>query len=585
MSLNSHAKKFLLPSIAAAVALAGVGMWVLESGPHLHAPSPADAMGKPAVARLVRVSAEQYRQIIADVFGPTIVLRNDLNQADARISGLLAVGNANVSYSPASFASAHDLAEGIAQQVTNAANRDTLVACHPVNEKQPDDACARKFFAMTGRLLWRRALTAGELAAQVQMANAATERLGDFYQGLAESLAGMLASPNFLFRVEQAAPVHAHPGEYELTAYSKAARLAALIWDSNPDDALLTAAETGQLDSAKGRSQQVDRMLASPKAENGVRAFFSDVLQFDEFASLDKDSTIYGRYTTTVGKDMRDSMLRTIADELMVNRVSYSQLFNTHETYLTPQLAAIEGVRLPMARGASNGAPGAQWTRYEFPANDPRAGLLTMPAFTALHAHPGKSSPTLRGKAIREELLCQKIPDPPAGVNFALFNSNKAGPTARDRLTVHRTSPTCAGCHALMDPLGLSLENFSGVGSWRNDENHVHIDASGSFDGRSYQGAVGLDEAIGSSHAAEACLINHMYSYGTARTLTASDQTFVHQLEQEFDSHGRQFPALLRLLATSPEFYEVRGSPNAAPAPSAAGQLAASATAVGSRAP
>jgi hypothetical protein len=557
MNFNRHTRKFLLGGVTAAVVAAGAVIWFVAAAPHLHAPSAADAMGKPAMARLVRVSAEQYRQTIADVFGPTVVLHNNLNQADARISGLLAVGAGQVSYSSSGFASADELAQNIAQQVTSPTNRYTLIPCRPANEKQPDDACAQKFFAATGRLLWRRALTADELAAQVQMAHQASEKLGDFYQGMADSLEGMLASPNFLFRVEQAQQVHGHPGVYELTAYSKAARLAALLWNSNPDNALLTAAETGQLDSSKGVSQQIDRMLASPRAENGVRAFFSDMLQFDDFSSLDKDPTIYSRYTSTVAKDMQESMLRTIVDELMVKRVSYPQLFDTHEIYLTPQLAAIENVQLPLQPGASNGAPGLEWTKYEFAPGDPRAGLLTMPAFTALHAHPGKSSPTLRGKAIREELLCQKIPDPPAGVNFALFNSAKAGPTARARLEVHRVNPTCAGCHALMDPLGLSLENFDGVGSWRTRENGALIDASGSFDGHPYKGAVGLDAAIGSSHAAESCLIDRMYAYGTARTLVASDQKFVQELEQKFDSQGRQFSALLKLLASSPEFYQI----------------------------
>jgi hypothetical protein len=569
MTVNRNARTLLFGGIAAAILLGGIGVWMFTSGLRLHAPSAADALGKPAMARLVRVSAEQYRQIIADVFGAAVVLHNQLNQGDARVGGLLAVGDAQVSYSSAGFASADELAESIAQQVMSPANRDTLIPCHPANGKQPDDACAQKFFATTGRLLWRRALTPAELTAQVQLARSGTQRLGDFYMGVRESLVGMLTSPNFLYRVEQAEPVPGHPGVYELTAYSKASRLAALIWDSNPDGALLTAAETGELDSATGLSAQVDRMLASSRAENGVRAFFSDMLEFDKFSAVDKDPTIYPRYTTTVGKDMQESMLRVLVDELLVNRVSYPQLFRTRETYLTPELAALIDVQLPLLQGASNGAPGTEWAKYEFAANDPRAGFLTMPAFTALNAHPGKSSPTLRGKAIREDVLCQKIPDPPANVNFTLFNSTKSGPTARDRLEVHRTSPVCAGCHRLMDPLGLSLENFDGSGGWRTTENGVQINPSGSFNGVSYASAAGLDEAIGDSQAAESCLINRIYAYGTARATTASNQAFLHQLEREFDSHGRQYPALLKLLATAPEFYEVTEPKGAGGAPPA----------------
>jgi hypothetical protein len=555
MTFNPHANKLLFGGIAAA--LVGIGIWTFGFGPRSHAPSSARAMGNPVFSRLVRVSAAQYRQIIADVFGPTILPADNPNQGDARVGGLLAVGAGQVSYSPAGFASAHDLAETIAQQVTSPINRDTLIPCRPANEKQPDDVCAQKFFAKVGPLLWRRALTPDELAAQVQLARAGTEKLNDFYAGVQESLAGMLTSANFLFRVQQAEAVSGRPGVYELTAYSKAAQLAALLWNSNPDGALLKAAETGQLDSLEGLSAQVDRMVASPRTENGVRAFFSDMLEFDKFSALDKDPTIYPRYTTTVGKDMQESLLRVLVDELLVNRVSYPQLFRTRETYLTPALAALIDVPLPLPQGASNGAPGTEWTKHEFAANDPRAGFLTMPAFTALNSHPGKSSPTLRGKAIREDLLCQKIPDPPAGVNFDLFNSDKAGPTARDRLTVHRTSPACAGCHKLMDPLGLSLENLDGSGSWRTTENGVAINASGSFDRASYTSTAGLNETIGGAKAAQACVINRAFSYGTTRAATAADRPFLQTLERKFAERGRQFPELLKLIATAPEFYEV----------------------------
>ena len=426
-------------------------------------------------------------------------------------------------------------------------------------------------------MLWRRALTADELNAHVQWAHVATEKLHDFYAGIQESLTGMLTSPNFLFRVEQAQAVPGHPGTFELTGYSKAARLAALLWNSNPDATLLMAAETGQLDTPQGVSAQVDRMLTSRRAENGVRAFFSDMLEFDKFSALDKDPTIYPRYTNTVGKDMQESLLRVLVDELLVNRVPYPQLFRTRETYLTPALAALIDVQIPLPQGASNGAPGQDWTKYEFAPNDPRAGFLTMPAFTALNAHPGKSSPTLRGKAIREDLLCQKVPDPPANVNFMAFNDLKSGPTARDRLQVHRTNPVCAGCHRIMDPIGLSLENFDGSGGWRTAENNVKIDASGSFNNVAYTGAAGLDQAIGNSEAAESCLVSRVYAYATSQATTASDKSFLHQLEQQFDSHGRQYPELLKLIATSPEFSQLTETKGSVPPGAQAAQIQASA--------
>jgi hypothetical protein len=553
-SISRHANK---PLLAAVVVLAGIGVSSCGFGPGTQEPSVSRAMGQPEISRLVRVSGSQYTRIIADVFGPTISTAHNPNQGDARIGGLLAIGAAQVSYSAAGFSSAHDLAEDVAQQVTDPAHRDMLIPCQPANDQQPDDACAQQFFAKVGRLLWRRALAAEELTQQVQAAHESAAKLNDFYAGMRESLTAMLASPNFLFRVLEAGPMSGEAGSYELTPYSKAAQLAALLWNSNPDGALLTAAETGELDSERGLAQQVDRMLASPKAEFGVRAFFADMLEFDKFAALDKDSSIYPRYTTTVGSDMEESLLRVLVDELLVNKVSYPQLFTTRNTYLTPALAAVIGVQLPLPPGASNGAPGQEWTKYEFPEGDARAGFVTMPAFTALHAHPGASSPTLRGKAIRQNLLCQKIPDPPAGVNFDLFSSSDAGPTARERLKAHSVNASCAGCHRLMDPIGLGLENFDGSGSWRTAENGVQIDTAGDLDGATYKEVGGLNQVIGKSAEVQSCLVSRVYAYGTAREVVAADKAFLKELTQKFGKAGSQYTELLKLVAMAPEFYQL----------------------------
>ena len=121
------------------------------------------------------------------------------------------------------------------------------------------------------------------------------------------------------------------------------------------------------------------------------------------------------------------------------------------------------------------------WMPFTLPPSDARAGILAQPSFLSLHSHPGRSSPTLRGKALREIFLCQKVPDPPGNVNFKLVQdtSNPNYKTARQRLTAHRTSPTCAGCHKIMDPVGLAMENFDSIGGFRSTENGAAIDAGG----------------------------------------------------------------------------------------------------------
>ena len=230
---------------------------------------PASA-GGPAVTR--RLTQDQYQTIIADIFGADIKIGGRF-EPDIRKSGLLAVGAGEVSVTPSGFEQYDSMARSAAAQIVDEHHRDMLVGCKPAVAKAPDDACARQFYAKVGRLLYRRPMTTAELDAEVQVANAATTKLGGFYTGLAMGLAGMLEAPQFLFRREVAEPDPDHAGQMRLTAWSKASRLSFFLWNTTPDDALLTAAEHGDLDSSRGVAKQVDRMLASPRVTAGARAF------------------------------------------------------------------------------------------------------------------------------------------------------------------------------------------------------------------------------------------------------------------------------------------------------------------------
>jgi Protein of unknown function (DUF1588)/Protein of unknown function (DUF1592)/Protein of unknown function (DUF1585)/Protein of unknown function (DUF1595) len=512
------------------------------------------ALQQPPVVRLLRVSRGQYQQSIKDIFGSAIAMTSILTDTERRSHGLLVVGDTEVSVTSSGFEAADTLAQSIARQVTAPENRGTLLPCHPASEQAADDACAQQFLSRMGRLLFRRGLTEKEVALQVSIAHAAALQSHDFYNGLTISLETLLTAPDFLFRVEVATPDPRHADTYRLTAYSKAARLSALLWNSSPDDQLLSAAERGELDSKKGLRLQTDRMLASPKLENGVRAFFSDMLEFDKFDALDKDPKIYSRFTADIQADIREQALRVLTDELVTKKADFREIFSTRETFLTPRLAALLDVVL--SEGLQNDEPD-KWVRYEYPAGDPRAGFLALPAFTALNSHPGASSPTLRGKAVRQDLMCQTVPPPPPNVDFSGFNNPATAPTARDRLKAHATNPVCAGCHKIMDPVGLAFEDFDGSGRWRTTEQGQRIDTRGVFEGRSYDDAAGLSQLLSNNTAVESCLINRVYSYGVARPLTAQDRATTDAFRKQFDKSGHQLPALLRVIASSSEFYQL----------------------------
>jgi hypothetical protein len=509
---------------------------------------PATTGGDPVIRRL---TPDQYRRIIADIFGPTVEIGGRF-EPDMREDGLYAVGARHVSVTAAGLEQYDAIARGIAAQVVDEQHRGTLIPCTPRSAAEPDDACAGRFIAQVGRLLYRRPLAPDEVAAQVAVADTATVKLKSFYSGLGMSLAGMLESLQFLFRQESAEPDPAEPGAYRLDAYSKASRLSFLLWDTKPDAALLDAAASGALNTESGLTSQVDRMLASPRLEDGVRAFFTDMLQFDGFTTLSKDAAIYPKFTFKVARDAEEQTLRTIVDHLLTRHGDYRDLFTTRRTFLTPLLGSIYGV--PVDRGA----PGA-WQPYEFPEGDPRAGILMEASFVALHSHPGRSSPTLRGKALREVLLCQKVPDPPGNVNFAVVQdtTNPDLRTSRARLTAHRTQPTCAGCHKLMDPMGLAMENFDSAGGFRTSENGVPIDTSGELDGVKFTDAAGLARAVHDNPSATSCIVNRVLAYASGRPPVKGEAEWVMSLRQGFVDDGYRLPELLRRIATSPAFYRV----------------------------
>jgi Protein of unknown function (DUF1592)/Protein of unknown function (DUF1588)/Protein of unknown function (DUF1585)/Protein of unknown function (DUF1595) len=507
-----------------------------------------ESPGAPAMAR--RITGEQYRQIISDVFGPSIRIEGRF-EPDLRDAGLFAVGLGHVGVTSTGLEQYDAMARGIAAQVVSEAHRATLIPCVPKSPTAPDDECTGRFFSTAGPLLYRRPLTAGEMSALVAIANAAAKSLGSFYAGIGMSLTGLLESPPFLFRQEVAEPDPSRHGLYRMNAFSRASELSFFLWNAGPDPRLMQAAQSGALVSASGLNTQVERMLASPRLEAGVRAFFSDMLQFDLFDELTKDSTIYPKWTVTVSQDAQEQTLRTIVQLLVTERGDYRDLFTTRKTFLTPLLGSLYRVPVPQAA--------TRWRLYEFPAGDPRTGIQTHASFVALHSHEGLSSPTLRGKALREILLCEPVPAPPGNVNFKVAQDthNPDYKTMRDRLTAHRTDPTCAGCHKLMDPAGLSLENFDSDAGFRAAENGKPIDTSGELDGVSFGDAAGLGRALHDNPASGACLVRRLYSYATGRAAARRDMRWIRYLEDSFSEDGYRLPDLMRRIAQSENLYRV----------------------------
>jgi len=500
--------------------------------------------GAPATLRLV--TTDQYVHTLSYVFGPSLDLSVSFPPLQ-REKGLLANSAATAGVTASQLEQFQRAAAGVAAQVVDPSRRHFIFPCEPKAEDAADAECASAFISKVGRLLYRRPLTEGELQAWIAAAGESADKLKDFYSGIAVALEGMLISPDVLFIAETAEPDPEHPGQERLDSYSLASRLSYFLWNASPDDELLQAAEGGKLQTLEGLAAEVDRMLASPRLEDGMRAFFDDMFAFAEFDSLAKDPEIYPFFTGVTLADAREQTLRTVIDHLITRNQDYRDLYTTRETFISPTLAAL--YKLPAKPG---------WTPYEFPEDSQRLGLLTQISFLAGHSHPGRSSPTARGKALREILLCQPVPAPPPNVDFsAVENPDASYPTQRDRVAVHLKNPSCAGCHKITDPMGLALENFDGAGRFRTSENGTLIDTSGSLDGIKFDSPAGLAVALHDNPALPSCLVQRLYSYGLGAPASGDDFELLDYFDARFQAIGYKLPGILRTIVLSEAFSRV----------------------------
>lgn len=496
--------------------------------------------------RLRLLTEEQYLNTVRYVFGPDVAPEPHFPPAQRR-DGLVSLGSSITGVTTTQLELYQKAAVTIANTVVDPRYRTFLITCTPRNEKAADKACATQFLKEKGRLLNRRPLTREELDAFVVQANKSADQLKDFYAGISVALEAMLVSPNVLFVAEATEPDPTHPGRQRLDAFSLATRLSLFLWNAVPDDSVLRAAESGEIQTPEGRARVVDMMLASRRLDTGVRAFFDDMFGFDDFNSLAKDASIYPQFTGQVAQDAREQTLRTIVDHLVTKRGDYRDLFTTRDTFISPALAVVYGEPAP-----------AGWTAYTEPADSPRAGLLGQISFLALHSHPTRSSPTLRGKALRELLLCQRVPPPPPNVDFsAVDNPDSPFKTQRERVAFHLKNPVCAGCHKITDPMGLALENFDSAGRYREEERGTKIDASGTLDGKSFSGVVSLGKVLHDSPGLTSCLVQRVYSYGSGGAVRPQDKKTMEYFNASFAEDGYRVPDLMRTIALSNAFSEI----------------------------
>ena len=365
------------------------------------------------VVSLRRLTEQEYRNSIADIFGKEIEVRGSF-EPTIRSNGLAAVSTASLSVTPVGFESFNKMANDIAAQVTAEKYRAKL-PCAPKDPKTHDDACARKIISHYGLLLFRRPLTEAELDNRVGLSRRITEQTNDFYAGLGYSLSMLLQLPDFIFRSEVATP-SADGKSGTLDSYSRATRLSFLMWNTTPDAELLRAAESGELNTSEGLAKQVDRLMASPRLDAGMRAFFDDMLQLDTFDTVSKDSLLYPKWGSGMATSAREETLRTVIGLALHDNGDIRDLMTTRQTYIDRRLAVLYRVPFPFT---------GDWVKYEFPADSGRSGILTQISMLSMFSHPGRSSPTKRGVALLDIFLCSPTPEPPNDVDFSVVNDHQ----------------------------------------------------------------------------------------------------------------------------------------------------------------
>jgi hypothetical protein len=495
-----------------------------------------------------RLTSSQYRNVTRDLLG-SVELRTEL-ETDTAVNGFVEIGAGLSTISPAAAEKFENAAFELGKQAASPALRDGLLGCKP--KATVDSACTRSFIERFGRRAFRRPLSSDELIRYVGIAEQSAQKLGDFYGGVEFVVAGLLESPNFLFRVEVGEADPDQPPRLRYSGFEMATRLSFLLWNTAPDDALLDAAAAGQLVTTKGLSEQAERLLADPRARTAMNNFEFERLGLEALDELAKDKGVFAAFTPGLLTGMREDILRTIDYVAFEQRGDIRDLFETEVSFVNGELAGLYGVK----------KPASAVELALLPRGGLRLGLLGKPGLLAMNAHVRDTSPTLRGKFVRERLLCQTIQAPPPNVITILPEPNPNAATMRERLAVHRSNPTCAGCHGAMDPIGLAFENFDAIGAFRATDNGHALDVSGDIDGHAFAGPAELGSILKNDPRVVECGVRQLYRYATGHVELEGEEIIVKSLAQRFASAGHRMAELLKAVVVSDGFrYMKRGEP------------------------
>ncbi len=422
-------------------------------------------------------------------------------------------------------------------------SRHRVFSCHPANAAA-ELPCARTILTNLARRAYRRPVTPADLENLLSFYQSARNKK-NFDAGIENALRLILTNPKFLFRMETD-PAGAAPGSiHPVSDLELASRLSFFLWSSIPDDQLITLASQGKLKDPAILEQQVKRMLADDRSEALVKNFAGQWLLLRNLPNVQPDPNEFPNFDDNLRQAFRRETEMFFGSIMREDR-NVLDLLTADYTFVNERLAKHYGIP---------GIYGSQFRRVKV-TNEERRGLLGQGSILTVTSEANRTSPVKRGKFILEAILGTPPPSPPPNVPPLKENEGAQVMSVRARLELHRKNPPCAGCHAVMDPLGFSLENFDGIGEWRTKEPGGAVDPSGQLaDGTKVDGPVALRNAI-MKHPEQfvRTLTEKMLTYGLGRGLEYYDMPTVRGIARDASRNYYKFSSIVLGIVKSTPF-------------------------------
>ena len=424
-------------------------------------------------------------------------------------------------------------------------SRRTIFSCRP-DGKLAADSCAKQIVSSLGRRAYRRPLNATETASLLKFYRmGAQDASGNFEAGVQLAIKAMLVSPNFLFRLERDDPQKTTGKIRDLTDLELASRLSFFLWSSVPDDTLLTVAEKGQLKEPEVMQAQIKRMLADSKSNALVANFAGQWLQLRNLELVKPDPEKFAEFDSELRRSARRET-ELFFESIVKEDRSVLDFIDGKYTFVNERLARHYGIE---------GVKGKQFRRVPLDGTQ-RSGVLTQVSVLTVSSYPTRTSPVIRGKWILENLMGAPPPPPPPNVPELKADGVGQEMSLRERMEQHRANPSCAACHARMDPLGFALENYDAIGRWRTVEGKFPIDASGKLaSGATFQNAAELKTVLlTQKEEFVQCLTEKLLTYSIGRGLQRHDKPVVRTISRDLAANNYRFSSLIMGIVNSGAF-------------------------------